>query len=105
MSKERSIKEIKQNSDTVGFYESITIVWKSADRDNKKRKVKGCIFISISANDNIPTFGDLLNKAIEDGFNERCGKLTVLLESYTYGDVYRYNNKTWKKIGILDGFA
>ena len=69
MPKEKSIKETKQNSDTVGFYESITIVWKSADRDNKKHKVKGCIFISVSANDNIPTFGDLLNKAIEVSLN------------------------------------
>ncbi len=103
-------KEIKQNTDDIGYYESVRIIWHSSDKDDKRKQNNGCIFMDLSFEfDDMPTFGDLLERAKKDGFNEKCGCVTVLLESYTYGDVYRYgnyqNDKSWRKIGILEGFA
>lgn len=53
------------------------------------------------------TFGDILNKCREKGYERRV--ILLIAESYLGGTIYRYGNykddDEWIEVGTMEGFA
>lgn len=99
--------ERKNNSDYIGFYESVTAIIKNY-KDYGDVETEVCVLDRDYEFDECLKFQDVLDCCKLHGYKEGHGTILLILENYTKGEIYRYGNygdDKWYRVGEMVGFA